>query len=649
MVEVWRSSEVFFKGLVRYGSQVQELRLRQSLVDPVDMTWAARHCARLKVLDLTNTDVTVDVLRHLINRDPYNILSPERSSARLFNLEEEDENEDMNASPQLKSLSLQGFPGVTDEILIELIRHCPNIVELKLFGHSLKDKFMRIYAQKLTPTTPPRKTPRRLLERLEVDRTDTTSKGIAPLIKACRSKMWNLRISRSVTIKGEILYELLDNPHHKDAQPVEVKPGLTRTFAPNTVLTEVHLTYSKLINDTAAGILFRYATELRIVDLEACYVEDGCLLELAATYRNRMQRLGLGVPAAWREHELALERVPYVERNTYGEDEGAASASASTKTQNTATSIPIPKIFSGTTVPGGLISLSITSCEWITNRGVRAIVRSCAGLRTLNLGYGTLTSAELFHGPWACTQLVTLDIKCLPLQGSSIEQPRLKLEEDDERLRFPLAIDVEQGDEDDFGEDDSYDYIVYPDWEELAYLSEEENSSTDQDNEGSEGQTDANPHQQTYLESALEVQEPEYRNTPLQRALLRTFYARLGQLQHLQSLDMSCKFRVRVRDGLDLVLPGLRHSLASWNLSRDKEYKMKEEELTWIGKHFGYGYEYTEDASEREEQRGRQTGLQRLSKLKAVQVYPSNVSKVRLNLFDWLKDQSILIEMTQPA
>ncbi|KAF9178819.1 hypothetical protein BGZ51_001445, partial [Haplosporangium sp. Z 767] len=91
--------------------------------------------------------------------------------------------------------------------------------------------------------------------RLGVDFTVTTSSGVAVLINARRPEMWSLGIFRSDTIDGEILYELLDDAHHKDAQSVELKPGITRIFTPNTVLTEVHLIHSVLIKDTAAEIL----------------------------------------------------------------------------------------------------------------------------------------------------------------------------------------------------------------------------------------------------------------------------------------------------------------------------------------------------------------------------------------------------------
>ncbi|KAF9570967.1 hypothetical protein EC968_001157 [Mortierella alpina] len=53
--------------------------------------------------------------------------------------------------------------------------------------------------------------------------------------------------------------------------------------------------------------------------------------------------------------------------------------------------------------------------------------------------------------------------------------------------------------------------------------------------------------------------------TPRQRALLRQFYSKLGQLSQPQTLNMSnSKFWVRVKDGLELPLPGLQQKLIYW-------------------------------------------------------------------------------------
>src|SRR5690349_1916458 len=86
---------------------------------------------------------------------------------------------------------------------------------------------------------------------------------------------------------------------------------------------------------------------------------------LAQTYRNRMKALGLGVPAAWREHVLADERVQALSQE--------APAAEGHRIVNTVAIYPnndsrkgsdsCTKVFTHGHVPGGLKRLRLMAAE----------------------------------------------------------------------------------------------------------------------------------------------------------------------------------------------------------------------------------------------------------------------------------------------
>ncbi|KAF9183149.1 hypothetical protein BGZ51_004215 [Haplosporangium sp. Z 767] len=814
--DIWGRDKGFRVGLIRHGPfLLEELHLHSIQIQDGDMELIAENCTKMKVLDLTRTNITAETLQVLIHSDPYNTRGKAGSKRRRLSTDSAQDDADVNTKmaryreltetetenepgsqyesvgiepstateseqeqqqqrqptgpvvsafaiedtlyrlghsktipkhrltgttrpakykgvktqfpyhletlildrcemltetcmrvvsllgPQLKRLSLRYLADLDDTELIELTRHCPNLVELQLEGTSVTNKFFMTFAQELTSPSSG-KTPRRPIERLTVNMTSTSNEGLVPFIKACRSRLSYLSFGQNDDVDLEALYAFLEDPNCKDAQRFKVvlhprMPPVERMLAPNTVLTEIHLRYVSSIPGESLRTLFRFATELRVISMDGCEVNDECLLELATTYRNRMQRLGLGIPMAWREHELAMERVPYHPQHAC-EQLNAAQFEPQDSTNSTA------KIFSGTSVPGGLTCLRLRNCYWVTNRGIRAIVRSCVGLQTLDVGDCVGLSVELFHGPWACTQLVHLDMQGMALQvGSRIRQSFLQQEEDDEKQRFPLSIDAEYRDEDEEYTQGKYDFIVIPlpllteysrvigsisssddddedeedeedeedlshHWEMNVWCNKDGDGSIEDEEDGSIGQgKDDKESQDTMLTSGVPQAKPSrgsssplptnkevkrrvprqmYRNTAVQKALLRELYAKLGLLRHLKELRMPfCNFRFRIRDGLDLALPGLQRNLVDLDIIRDIAYTTTEEELIWIGKHFGYGFDYTEDDKERDEQVERSKTCRRVGKLEYVRVDKEALGDVDERVIDWMQDQGIHVHI----
>ncbi|KAF9570969.1 hypothetical protein EC968_001159 [Mortierella alpina] len=315
-----------------------------------------------------------------------------------------------------------------------------------------------------------------------------------------------------------------------------------------------------------------------------------------------MKALGLGVPAAWREHVLADERIQAMSRAGAAVEShlavSTATASAA-KDRSTSSDIGV-KVFTGGRVPGGLRKLALRHCSNLTNKRIRAILRSCVGLELLNISENYQLTLELFQGPWACSRLRDLDITGLNIEttpqdlGVIDDDPRTYnsvrraqyREELVESSRFPLVIDPypQEGDSD----DDVKDVRCY---------------------------------------------------TPRRRAILRQFYSKLGQLDQLGVLKMNdCRFRVRVKDGLELVLLGLQQNLVKWMLNLH-DIQMGNSELEFFGKHFGYGHDFTVPKDDDQESRKRKAQLEQLLLCKKA------VRLVRCELLDWARRQGCYLKL----
>ncbi|KAF9567066.1 hypothetical protein EC968_003535 [Mortierella alpina] len=549
--------------------------------------------------------------------------------------------------PQLKRLVLDNAFGITDQVLIKLVKLCPNLVELQLAHTEITDEFLTRFALECLPsnTTSRHHSQRKTFGRLSLDMTRYLHAG------------------------DSVLFALVEDPAKKNAdESAMAAPDLATIdehaidksslakyrFSPNTVLTNINLSECRQISDVGLQALFRFATELTSVELNGHELKDGSLVVLAETYRNRLRALGMGVPAAWREHMMADERAQatgQTEATIALQNFGAESTSSNNG-----------KTFTTGRVPGGLKRLSLERCQNITNRGVRTILRSCPGLEFLNISSSLKLTLQLFQGPWACTRLRELSMRGIALEvppmsatvmsrfGTFTREHEVEEEEMESLWRFPLAI-TSYPSEDDFDEDGHYDQIVAL-WEQPpgrtdidsgSDLTEAEqeadgfsNSSAGDDSDhevisGDEGSSNGDedvssgPEDTSYgsedIRSSSEdissgeeasssggdwrgdifprlvtrhpVPRGMRRNTPRQRAILRAFYSQLGQLSQLQTLDMGlCQFRVRAKDGLELVLPGLQQNLTEWNLDYRRPYRMLDAEVRFFGKHFGFDTDY---------------------------------------------------------
>ncbi|KAK3806649.1 MAG: hypothetical protein J3Q66DRAFT_421332 [Benniella sp.] len=293
--------------------------------------------------------------------------------------------------------------------------------------------------------------------------------------------------------------------------------------------------------------LFQYATELSTIRLESCEFLEGALLVLAENYRGK--------------------------------------------------------------VVGGLKVLWLKDCSEI---GIRAIVRFCVGLERLGLSGDSRVSLRIFRGPWACLDLVELDISEVNVgfrgPGGMMDMNE-EVGEDEyaEARRFPIAPLKDFNTRLDFGSDGNYDYISRPSGEVVFEHDDEgirEESLWEKDLI-EDGYFFNNMYDDDHYDSDfsngdeggkhdIPKSPPSgLRNQIAHRTTLQEFYKRQGQLKHLRKLNMSnSDYRIRIHDGLYLVLPGLRNSLEEWNMTRYLEYRLHHDELAWIGKHFGYGFRF---------------------------------------------------------
>ncbi|KAF9558243.1 hypothetical protein EC968_007207 [Mortierella alpina] len=656
---------------------IQELTIKSGVSDD-EMELIAEHCTGLKVLNFDGAMVTVSSLAILIpsdrdrihteDTDPDN-QSKKRKTRFPTHLESLKFRKCWGLAggpcletvsllgPQLKRLYFDGFKDITDEDMINVVKRCPNLIDLRLNSTSITNEFLKNMAQEfLHESTSTHERHRRLFEVLNLNSNSRiSSEGILPVVTACKSTLKTLSAQYVESVDDEVLFALVENPTDKDTVDIltpdlttqgnAVKNASNKTpiiryrFSPNTVLTEIHLSQhfghsGFSLTDKGYQILFRFATELASITLASCFVEDGALMVLAETYRNRMKSLGLGVPAAWREYVLADERAKAMSRQkaTAGGHRAIRTAAISTTDDSRVCSDNNLEVFTGRRVPGGLKRLDLRGCLYITNKGVRAILRSCVGLEVLDAGATFKLTLELFQGPWACTRLKYLNMSNMALEtasqdaedlddedlddeeldddrdGTQTELTALCPEEHAESLRFPLTMPA-YSQEDDYDETGSYDHMAIP--------SEE------------------------YDGNAVR------RNRPRHLAILRQFYSKLGELSQLQTLNMSCcAFRVRVKDGLELVLPALQQNLTTWYLRLGRENSLGNSELVFFGKHFGYGHNFADTKDGDQDRFGSKT---RQAKLQHLYLAEKTLRHVHREVEDWAAHQGFHLKILKSS
>ncbi|KAG9066958.1 hypothetical protein KI688_012870 [Linnemannia hyalina] len=545
--------------------------------------------------------------------------------------------------PQLKRLHLNHVAELSDRDVLDFMKHVPQLVEINVKGTDVTDTFLQGLAE-LTAGAGSEAGPgagagagagaggRAGLEALNLNMLNVSPAGLIPLIKANKSTFKSLALEHNHAATNEVLYAFIEVPNNdKKATAVTQKTQSTkkgassipsRAFSLNTVLTSLRVSYCTTLSEKGFAILFTAATELQTVEIDGTSVGDESLLALAATYRDRMKRLGYGVPASWREFEIAEDEILIAEHAKKPSEAGAAALLRKTLGFD-----PTLKVYSGHTVTGGLRRLSMKHCPRITNKGLRAIVRSCVNLEGLNVSNCGRISIEIFNGPWACTQLVNLMIAGMPLElmpGTTTGYTTLVKEETLERQRFPLQ-EEEFPAKWEFNYQGYYDYIVIPTRESDGLDDEDDEDEDEGDDEEllddasiiaaikaavaavAAKQAAKNKAKKAASAKAetirckfpadgktriLRLPPLKDRNTNAQRALLKQFYTKLGLLKNLYYFDMSqCCFRVRPKDGLDLVLPGLQQSLDTWNLYRPPGYTLHDSDLEFFGRYFGQGRE----------------------------------------------------------
>ncbi|KAG0304064.1 hypothetical protein BGZ98_005966 [Dissophora globulifera] len=631
---VWHDDEGFRLGLTQYGPYIRTLRLRISEVRDEDMEIIAANCTRLKSLNLMFADITVDNLRILLHSDPYKI-SPgstensdvvdintrmERYRRMTLSERETDQNsghhlydnpgvpasfteseqeqhqltgpvlapeppytfsrarlitpgritaiqgrtnrpskfkdtkiqfpfhlEELNLSrcrplygpklfpvlallgPQLRSLSLDGIAGITDvenpSGPIQLLKHCPNLTRLGLASTDIDDNVFTVLAGSTNELAP------RAMEMLNLNRTSVSTKGLMPLVKVSRDKMEQLWCPENAYINDDVIYAFIE-----DAKKLSKAAHPVRPFVRNEVLSVLRLNESVDITHKALLELFHHTTALTIVALNGMDVRNDVLEALASANRSRMERLGLGIPEAWYQHEQGT--INFMAKTIAG------------KRPITPKTVTRGKLYDGAWVPGGLQSLSLENCISVTNQGVRAIVRS-----------HQYADPELDRG--------------------------MLLEERIEDERFPMTLLPKTHPSDDFREDGQYDYMISP-----MSMHEEDalhvSYVVDEDGPVQEDTLDpTNSHENLFPAKA-------YRNHDETRRTLNEFYRKLEQFDQLIFLDMAkSDYRIRIQDGLNLVLPALTKNLRYWNMCRSYDYILQNAELEWFGKHFGYGFDFS--------------------------------------------------------
>ncbi|KAG0296944.1 hypothetical protein BGZ96_008133 [Linnemannia gamsii] len=545
--------------------------------------------------------------------------------------------------PQLKRLHLNHVAELSDRDVLGFVKHVPQLVEINIKGTDVTDTLLQGLAELTAGTSTTEGSTsgteaggRAGLESVNLNMLNVSPAGLIPLIKANKSTFKSIAFEHNHSANNEVLYsfiEVSDSNNTKTSAITQNKQTIkkggasarpVRAFDVNTVLTSLRVSYCTTLSDEGLAILFTSAIELQTVEIDGTSVGDESLLALAATYRNRMKRLGYGVPAAWREFEIAEDGVLITEHAKKPSETGAAALLR--QSQGADSSL---KVYSGHTVAGGLRRLSMKHCPRITNKGLRAIVRSCVNLEGLNVSNCGRVSVEIFNGPWACTQFINLMITGMPLElmPSTTGYATLVKEEVRERQRFPLQ-EEEFPVKYEFDYQGNYDYIVLPMREEarsgrggtfgFSFGDDDEEQEEEDDEEllddaaimaaikaavaAAAAKHSAKNKAKNKTETirykfpadgktkTLSLPPLKNRNTNAQRALLKQFYSKLGLLKNLYYFDMSqCCFRVSPKDGLELVLPGLQKSLETWNLYRPPGYNLHDSDLEFFGRYFGHG------------------------------------------------------------
>lgn len=447
--------------------------------------------------------------------------------------------------PQLQRLSLDHVVDLDDQSLIELMLHCPNIKFLSLRGCDVTDRFLIQLSENTTVNG------KNGIEELKIDLVRVTGTGLVQLAKGCKSHLAALSSINNTGMTDEFVYAFIQESHlHSRESAIQLK---LRTCIDNTVLTKINLAQSTDITDTALQALFRHATELQEILLDSTRVQDESLIVLAQNYVRRLKRLGLGVPTSWAQHEQGL-------------------STTSSSYQTVLSKDAVVRDISAHFIPGGLQILSLSGCDLITNAGLRAIGRACVGLHSLSITNCRNLSLELFAGPWTSYALRILHMQDMVLMDDAGFK-----EEEQERQRFPLPTrplpkeDKKQ-----------VDPITWPIPMSHAQMQREAYGF------GFSSSPPSSPPRR----SAQQKQKKANPTEPL--AILRAFYTVLSKCRNLEDLDMSnMGFRIRVRDGLDLVLPVLQQSLQEWHLTcHQPQMTLPNAELAWFGQHFGMGNDF---------------------------------------------------------
>ncbi|KAG0312622.1 hypothetical protein BGZ99_009369 [Dissophora globulifera] len=656
---VWHKDKGFRLGLIHYGPYVHTLRLKDTRVQSGDMELIAINCTRLKYLNLSSTDVTIETLKVLLRSDPYKTSStstdkPEDSNSVNANIHTEKYNntmqtgmvndqddlshlyESVNLSasskdsdqgqrhhqhkgpfltpgprytsnramlitpgcktisqdgamrptkmkeikpqfpihlerlsfsncrylsgptlfpvlallgPQLRDLSVGYIADIEDlSDFIQMLQHCPNLTRLSLAGTDA-DGYLIALAGATKELAP------RAMEVLRLSLAEASVERLVPLIKVSRNKLEQLSCPDNADINDDVIYAFIESGMklNKISRPV-------RSFVRNDVLSSLALNRDANITPKALLELFRHTTALTMVEVNGVDIRDDALEALAAANRNRMERLGLGIPEAWIQHEQGvfklLANYPKQEK---GAKQPAVSASPAER-----------KRYDGAWISGGLNGLSLRDCINVTNRGIRAIVRSCPMLWGLNLSGCKSVSMQIFRGPWVCNKLQDLDISGINVR-IQIRNEAMLVEEEIEDERFPMTPLCKTHPSEDIRDDGRYDFITLP----------------------------------TETSDYSELGDMEFiRNDGETRRTLNEFYRKLGQFDELIHLGMSkSDYRIRLKDGLDLVLPALSQNLQEWEISRHTGHTLQNVEIEWFGKHFGYGFDYSTDKDELKRQR----------------------------------------------
>ncbi|KAF9904562.1 hypothetical protein BX616_001255 [Lobosporangium transversale] len=519
--------------------------------------------------------------------------------------------------PQLKSLQLESVPKVTNPDVTTIFEHCPNLTRVNLAGAKITDDFLKLLGD-------PNSNLHRSMEYMDVNQVRVTDQGLVPLIRASQKTLKSFSCESNHAVTDEILVAFVEDPasvmNHNGVvfdQPRSVEELIKLETVPNKALRHINLRNCNKLTDEGMAILLKQTIMVQSVVLEKTRAGDNALLALAQSSRTYMETvLGVGTPEAWHNHASLSEL-----KRGYVEDSKAAKAAAERerellKTSNQPTTESM--VFKGDTIKGGLDLLSLKGCKNVTNKGVRAIVRSCISIRGLILSHCPRVSLEFFRGPWAAGKhLEFLDLATVSLEVTSTHHKETN-EEYFDSLRFPIefASERERGDKD-LDDNGGADYIT---------LSEK-------------------PQRKQWV--CIRDTRPPHFNTPRERTVLRNFYHKLGTMSKLRELD-TCDgdYRIRVKDGLDLVLPALQQSLVTWNMVRRLGYCVGGRELVWFGKHFGYGFDFTAKDTERQKQEAqvREGKKKRISKLQRITVRDHSTEGIDGDIYDWFINQGISLD-----